>query len=161
MVGTKVQKGTSRDKRTKLRCSRQAGSRSSAKKAQSRSETPARTRASPQKDHETRENDDRECGLNTLQLEGILDKHLSRLLHSRDYPKTICPSEVARAFSESELRGLEVSDWRGLMDPVRAQLFSMRANGQVEILQKGEVVPLDTDPEDIRGPIRARLVQNK
>lgn len=84
--------------------------------------------------------------------------HLTELLHSRMYPKTICPSEVARALSSLELSKLRVSDWRYLMDPVRAILFDMRSNGEVEILQRGEVIPQRMCLKDIRGPIRARLV---
>ena len=88
----------------------------------------------------------------------VLDKHLAELLHSREYPKTICPSEVARAFSKSELSHTGTSHWRDLMDPIRSMLFDMRSNGQVEILQRGEVIPHDRSLENIRGPIRARLI---
>lgn len=89
---------------------------------------------------------------------GIIKEHLIELLQARMYPKTICPSEVARALSNLELDGLGVSDWRDLMNPIRAMLFDMRSNGEVEILQRGEVIPRRMCLEDIRGPIRARLV---
>lgn len=46
------------------------------------------------------------------------------------------------------------------MPLVRTILFDMRSEGQVEILQKGEVISPTTTLEDIRGPIRARLVSS-
>lgn len=60
--------------------------------------------------------------------------------------------------SRIELTGVGVSDWRDLMNPVRAILFDLRSKGQVEILQRGKVIPQITSLEDIRGPVRARLV---
>ncbi|KAL8916197.1 MAG: hypothetical protein Q9208_008649 [Pyrenodesmia sp. 3 TL-2023] len=68
--------------------------------------------------------------------EDILKTHLVRLLYSREYPKTICPSEIPRALSRAELDSLGVSHWRELMDSVRALVFKMQDNRQVEILQK-------------------------
>lgn len=44
------------------------------------------------------------------------------------------------------------------MPRVRTMLFDMRSEGQVEILQKGEVISASTTLDDVRGPIRARLV---
>ncbi|KAL8904771.1 MAG: hypothetical protein Q9171_006932 [Xanthocarpia ochracea] len=87
-----------------------------------------------------------------------LKTHLLRKLQSRQYPKTICPSEIPRALSNSDLAAMGLYDWRNLMPQVRDILFDMRSEGQVEILQKGEVVTAATTIEDIRGPIRARLV---
>ena len=37
------------------------------------------------------------------------------LLHARTYPKTICPSEIARAFTSAEITGLGGTVWRDLM----------------------------------------------
>ncbi|KAL9577748.1 MAG: hypothetical protein Q9212_006169 [Teloschistes hypoglaucus] len=88
----------------------------------------------------------------------IIQKHLLRLLQSRQYPKTICPSEVARALSKSELSTIGYADWRDLMPLLRSMLFDMRLEGELEVLQKGEVIPEATTLADIRGPIRARLV---
>lgn len=51
-----------------------------------------------------------------------------------------------------------LTDWRDLMPQVRTILFDMRSEGQVEILQKGKVIPSSTTADDVRGPIRARLV---
>ena len=89
----------------------------------------------------------------------ILKIHLDRILSSRQHPKTICPSEVPRALSASELRQLGVSDWRDLMPEVRRILSVMRDRGQVEILQKGVVLHDSLAIEDVVGPIRARKVE--
>ena len=86
----------------------------------------------------------------------ILVAHLNRLLSARAYPKTICPSEVPRALTAAELKTLGVSDWRDLMPDVREMLWDLRQRGQVDILQKGSLVPDDIDLPDIKGPIRAR-----
>ncbi|KAI4217863.1 MAG: hypothetical protein LQ349_008982, partial [Xanthoria aureola] len=88
-----------------------------------------------------------------------LRKHLLEKLRSRQFPKTICPSEIPRALSKSDLTSMGLTDWRDLMPQVRTILFDMRSEGQVEILQKGKVIPSSsTTPDDVRGPIRARLV---
>lgn len=86
----------------------------------------------------------------------VLFFHLNRLLSSRHYPKTICPSEAPRALSSAELKELEVLNWRDLMPAVREILWDMRRRGEVEILQKGIPVPETTELQDIKGPIRAR-----
>ena len=88
----------------------------------------------------------------------ILVAHLHRLLSARAYPKTICPSEVPRALTAAELETLGVSDWRDLMPDVREILWDLRQRGQVDILQKGSLVPDDIDLPDIKGPIRARKI---
>lgn len=58
--------------------------------------------------------------------------------------KSICPSEVARALSPD--------DWRGLMDDVRASACQLHEQGVIEITQKYEVVK----NFDFKGPIRLR-----
>ncbi|KAK0517133.1 hypothetical protein JMJ35_000288 [Cladonia borealis] len=88
----------------------------------------------------------------------ILITHLDRLLSARAYPKTICPSEVPRALTVTELKTLGVSDWRDLMPEVREMIWDLRQRGQVDILQKGSLVPDDVDLTDIKGPIRARKI---
>lgn len=88
----------------------------------------------------------------------IILQHANRLLSTRDYPKTICPSEVARALSSSELSSLNVPDWRATMDPIRQLVWELREAGEVEVLQKGDIVDVER-LEDIRGPIRVRKVQ--
>ena len=89
-------------------------------------------------------------------LPNIILPHLDRLLSSREYPKTICPSEIARAVSAKDLELLDVSEWRDLMPGIREELWSMRRRGEVEILQRGAVLPEDIELQDIKGPIRAR-----
>lgn len=84
--------------------------------------------------------------------------HADRLLRARDYPKTICPSEVARALSAEELRLLNATGWRDTMDDVRSVVWQMREEGHVEVLQRGNVVHV-TLLEDVRGPIRVRATQ--
>lgn len=86
----------------------------------------------------------------------VLQPHLHRLLSSRAHPKTICPSEAARALSSNELKAANASQWRELMPTVREILWEMRSRGEVEILQKGEPISEDTQLQDLKGPIRAR-----
>ena len=88
----------------------------------------------------------------------ILKSHLDRLLTSREPPKTICPSEVARALSLVELQVAGVDSWRDLMLAIRTIVAQMRDQGDVEVLQKGEVLDGDLGEGlvDVRGPIRVR-----
>ena len=88
----------------------------------------------------------------------ILLPHVQRLLSSRAHPKTICPSEVPRALTAAELEATGASHWRDLMPEVREILWEMRQRGEVEVLQKGMLVPDQVTLEDVRGPIRARRV---
>ena len=85
--------------------------------------------------------------------------HMERLLSSREYPKTICPSEVARALTAAELKACGASDWRSLMPAIRGILWNLREKGEVEILQKGLLVQ-GVELEDLKGPIRARKVSS-
>jgi hypothetical protein len=45
------------------------------------------------------------------------------------------------------------------MPEVRRMLWEMRHRGEVEILQKGSLVPEGIELEDLIGPIRARRAQ--
>ena len=92
-------------------------------------------------------------------LQGIIESHLNRLLCSREYPKTICPSEVSRALSTQELHDVGVSNWRDLMPEVRRILWGMHSRGELEILQKGNPLPLFLGEAAIKGPIRARKIR--
>jgi hypothetical protein len=85
--------------------------------------------------------------------------HTNRLISARDFPKTICPSEVARAFSAAELQILNASAWRDTMAIVREIVWELREEGQVEILQKGEVLDGNVGLNDVKGPIRVRATQ--
>lgn len=82
------------------------------------------------------------------------------LLEARQYPKTICPSEVARSFTSNELHNFQVTEWRELMDPIRKELWAWRDAGNVEILQRGVVLDPTTTLEAIKGPIRVRKSQD-
>jgi hypothetical protein len=88
----------------------------------------------------------------------IIMRHAERLLDARQYPKTICPSEIARAFSVQELQSLGASEWRDTMDVVRQAMWDKREAGEVEVMQKGEVVEVDS-LEEIRGPVRVRKIR--
>lgn len=89
-------------------------------------------------------------------IQSIIKPHLDRLLSARAHPKTICPSEVARALTQDELHAANASDWRVLMPTIREMLWEMRSLKEVEILQKGEPVSEEIELRDVKGPIRAR-----
>ena len=88
----------------------------------------------------------------------ILLETLTKLLHARSYPKTICPSEVARALTSDQVQLLEANSWRELMPKIRELCCALRDEGKVEILQQGIALTSDTKVEDIRGPIRVRKI---
>lgn len=87
----------------------------------------------------------------------FLQNKILSMAEAREYPKTICPSEVARALNHDELRSLNCSDWRDAMDPIRKEAWSMKERRLLDITQKGEVVSGD-DLDQIRGPIRLRRI---
>ena len=60
-------------------------------------------------------------------------------------PKTVCPSEVARA--------LAPNDWRPLMPRVREAAARLAEDGEIVATQRGVVV----NAENAHGPIRLRL----
>ncbi len=62
---------------------------------------------------------------------------------------TFCPSEVARA--------LYPNSWRDKMEAVRTVADALVANGQLEVLQKGEVIR--EMPTAAKGPIRLRAAK--
>jgi hypothetical protein len=88
----------------------------------------------------------------------LILSHADRLLDARQFPKTICPSEIARAFSAQELQSLGAAEWRDTMDVVRQVMWEKKEAGEVEVMQKGEVIDVES-LGDIRGPIRVRRVQ--
>lgn len=90
-----------------------------------------------------------------------IQRHLDHLLKFRAHPKTICPSEVARALSSTELAELDLKEWRDAMPSVRERAWKMREDGRVEILQKGQVLNDDIGLDEIKGPIRIRLILRK
>ena len=87
--------------------------------------------------------------------------HLEKLLNQRQYPKTICPSEAARALSTDEITATGASSWRDLMPLIREEIFKMRDEQVIEILQGGEIVPQDRRADEVKGPIRLRLSQQR
>jgi hypothetical protein len=88
-------------------------------------------------------------------LEPVLP-HLNHLLDSRSFPKTICPSEAARALSAAELERTGADSWRDLMPAIRELSFQLRDHGELDILQRGEVLPESQTLEQTVGPIRLR-----
>ena len=86
----------------------------------------------------------------------ILLQTLSQLIHARSYPKTICPSEVARALTSNQVQLVGANNWRELMPRIRELCCALRDEGKVEILQQGVALASDTKLEDIKGPIRVR-----
>lgn len=90
------------------------------------------------------------------QKDDVVHARLGQLLETREFPKTICPSEVARAFDKEELAHLACATWRDAMPIVQAHVWSLRDQGILEILQKGEVIDPTWKAKDIKGPIRVR-----
>ncbi len=88
----------------------------------------------------------------------MLDQHLKQLLDSLAHPKTICPSEVARALSTKELEEAGMGSWREAMPEVRKLVAEMRLRGETEILQKEVLLEGDLGKglEAVVGPIRIR-----
>lgn len=78
------------------------------------------------------------------------------LLDAREYPKTICPSEVARSLSSDQLSRAGAKSWREMMSSVREVAWSMRSCNRLEVLQRGQLVAEDVALADITGPIRLR-----
>lgn len=91
-------------------------------------------------------------------VKDAIGAHLERLLSTRDYPKTICPSEVARSLSSQDLQDAGAQTWRDLMPAIRWLVWERRADGEVEVLQRGVPLSDDVQLQDIRGPIRVRKV---
>lgn len=87
--------------------------------------------------------------------------HLKQFLDKRQPPKTFCPSEVVRALSASELHLEGAEEWRELMPRVRELVWDLRADGLLEVLQKGEVIGSDVSLDNLKGPIRVRRVQKE
>jgi hypothetical protein len=60
-------------------------------------------------------------------------------------PRTICPSDVARAVGGAQ--------WRALLEPVRDEVRALGRDGEVDVTQRGEIL----DPNGPwRGPVRIR-----
>ncbi|MEM8665775.1 MAG: DUF3253 domain-containing protein [Pseudomonadota bacterium] len=74
--------------------------------------------------------------------DAIVAEILSQV-HARA-PKTVCPSEIARALASEE------AAWRALMPQVRTHAATLAAAGRLRVTQKGRAV----DALTARGPIR-------
>ena len=73
-----------------------------------------------------------------------LERVILRLLDQRAPDSSICPSDAARAARSS--------NWRPLMDDVRAAAARLAACGQVDVTQGSDIVDITT----ARGPVRIR-----
>jgi hypothetical protein len=73
-----------------------------------------------------------------------IERTTLKLLEVR-HPKTVCPSEVARA--------IDAESWREYMQPVRDAAGRLAKRGRIDVLQRGKKV----DPKHAHGPIRLRL----
>ena len=73
-----------------------------------------------------------------------LRAEILRQVTERGADKSICPSEVARAYGEN---------WQRLMTPVRDAAKILSRDGLVDILRKGRPIA----PDDVKGVIRLRL----
>jgi hypothetical protein len=87
----------------------------------------------------------------------MIKNNILALVSKREYPKTCCPSEVARALTGEELQQLGVQSWRDAMDIIRDEAYALHRQGKLEVTQKGEKVDLDKI-EDVKGPIRLRAM---
>ena len=80
---------------------------------------------------------------------------ISHLTQERGFEKSICPSEVARAFrpkKPGEVPGKEL--WRSYMRQVRAEAIGLARKGEIDILRKGQ--PIDPQ-KPFKGVYRLRL----
>lgn len=77
--------------------------------------------------------------------EDPIEAAILRLVCERGAGKSVCPSEVARALSPD--------DWRGLMRQVRARAVGLARAGRIVVMRKGKPV----DPNDFRGVYRLAL----
>ncbi|KAK6067216.1 hypothetical protein SCUP515_10297 [Seiridium cupressi] len=73
----------------------------------------------------------------------LLHDRILERIEAREYPKTTCPSEVARGMSSDELSSLGCADWCAAMDLVRQEAWSMSQRGLLDVTQKGEAITVD------------------
>ncbi|KAK6513726.1 hypothetical protein TWF506_008165 [Arthrobotrys conoides] len=86
----------------------------------------------------------------------LLEERLMELVRAR-YDKnpesTICPSEVPRTLEKDG--EIDNGTWREYMDSIREIVYRLRDAGELQILQKGEVI--NSGPSEVKGPFRVRL----
>ena len=85
----------------------------------------------------------------TRPSDDLVAEAILALVAERGRPKSICPSEAARA-----LGGPQPDGWSPLMPPVRRAAVALMKAGRIVILRKGR--PVD-DPDDFRGVYRLAL----
>ena len=74
----------------------------------------------------------------------LIQDEILRQVTARGAGRSICPSEVARAFLPD--------GWQPLMGPVRRAAVALAREGRLEVLRKGRPADLD----ELRGVIRLR-----
>lgn len=84
-------------------------------------------------------------------IDKALEKTIMNLLHSRSSASSICPSEAARKFANSE----DEQKWRPLMETTRRAARRLAHRRKISILQAGKTV----DPSTFKGPIRLKLTR--
>jgi hypothetical protein len=77
----------------------------------------------------------------------VIAREIIRQCHARGPAKSICPSEVARAFADEEAR------WRALMPDVRRVADVLRDEGRIAVMQRGQSISAVAT----KGPIRLSL----
>lgn len=92
--------------------------------------------------------------------DSVISKTIDLFANGREFPKTHCPSEVARALPQSFIEHSGGKTWRDMMPAVRAVVWDRTLNGELEILQKGEVQHV-ASLDDLTGPIRVRKVSTE
>ena len=78
-----------------------------------------------------------------------------RHVRARGPGKSVCPSEVARAFADQRRKPTDPPDlWRSYMNPVRQQAKALARQGHIAILRRGR--PVDSHAP-VKGVIRLAL----
>jgi len=84
----------------------------------------------------------------------LLEATLLRLVTERGPEKSVCPTDVARAFTLEATPGEpDPEAWRRHLSAVRRAAARLAEAGQIDILRKGKPVP----PAEARGVVRLRL----
>ncbi len=76
-----------------------------------------------------------------------------QILRMADRPDGVTPTDVARAYFAAHRKPKDPDDgWRRYMNPVKQQMLALARAGRLDLLRKGEPVPLD----EAKGIIRMR-----
>ena len=81
-----------------------------------------------------------------------IEQAILQLTTERGTAKTICPSEIPRL-------QLNLPGWRGYMPLTREVALKLAKLGEIDILQKGDVLDVShyCEESDLKGPIRLRM----